>query len=302
MDTIAAPELRRPRRAKSWTVQRIAIIVIAVLGAGVLLYPSAAAWFSDRDHATEMSGYVEQVDGLGQEERNGLLDEARAYNAALPAGPLRDPYTLNERGEQVAIGNGAETYEKMLDVGEEGMMGQVNIPSIGVQLPIFHGTSDATLARGVGHLFGSALPVGGTGTHSVLTAHSGFVHSTLFDHLNQVKQGDVFTVTVLDETLYYKVTQILTVLPEDTEALRRVEGKDLVTLVTCTPTGVNSHRLLVRGERIAAPSDATGDVAIPSTTTDPGFPWWTLIFVSVTAGAVFLTRPQRRRRDFAPAV
>lgn len=302
MDTMTVPELRRPRRPKPWTVQRIAIVLIAVLGAGVLLYPTASAWFSDREHATEVSGYVERVDGLAPEERTHLLDEARAYNAALPGGPLRDPYTLNESGEQVAVGNGEETYATMLDLGDEGMMGRVSIPSIGVQLPIFHGTSDDTLARGVGHLFGSALPVGGTGTHSVLTAHSGFVHSTLFDHLKEVAEGDVFTVTVLDETLYYRVTQILTVLPEDTEALRRVDGEDLVTLVTCTPTGVNSHRLLVRGERIATPASESGDVAVPSATTDPGFPWWALIFGSVTVGAIILTRPQRRRRDFAPAV
>lgn len=297
-----APELRRPRRLKPWSRQRIAIVVIALLGAGVLLYPAAAGWFADREHATEMSGYVERVNGLGQDEVDSLLEDAREYNEALPGGPLRDPYTLNESGEQVAVSNGSAWYERTLDIGSHGVMGRISIPSIDAQLPIYHGTSDETLARGVGHLYGSSLPVGGESTHSVLTAHSGYVRSTLFDDLKKVATGDVFSVTVLNETLYYRVDQILTVLPAETEELRRVIGRDYITLVTCTPTGVNSHRLLVRGERIAAPEGPIADGTVPSVSSDPGFPWWAPVFLITAAGVIRLTRPLRpRRRDFATA-
>lgn len=174
------------------------------------------------------------------------------------------------------------------------MMGRISIPSIHSDLPIFHGTDDETLSKGAGHLFGSGLPVGGTGTHSVLTAHSGFVNATLFDDLDQVRQGDVFSVTVLGESFYYKVDQIKTVLPEETDDLRKVQDKDYVTLVTCTPTGVNSHRLLVRGERVDAPAAGSAH-ALPSQAMDPGFPWWALALVGTAVLIVVVTQPRKAR-------
>jgi sortase A len=222
-----------------------------------------------------------------------LLDEARQFNQALPSGPLRDPYSLNEKGEQTVVGAGSEAYRKLLDVGPGGMMGRISIPSIHADLPIFHDTDEETLSKGAGHLFGSGLPVGGTDTHSVITAHSGFVNATLFDNLDKVAKGDVFSVTVLGQTLYYKVDQILTVLPEDTDALRKVPGADLITLVTCTPKGINSHRLLVRGERTDPPS---GDSAqkFPSQALDPGFPWWALALIGTAVVIILATRPRKR--------
>jgi sortase A len=140
--------------------------------------------------------------------QQALLDEADQFNDELPAGPLRDPYSLNEKGEQVVIGAGSEAYKKMLDIGPGGMMGRVSVPSIHADLPIFHGTDESTLAKGAGHLFGSALPVGGKSTHSVLTAHSGFVNATLFDNLKKVVTDDVFSIDTLGQTIYYKVDQI----------------------------------------------------------------------------------------------
>ncbi|WGM22904.1 class C sortase (plasmid) [Paenarthrobacter sp. OM7] len=266
--------------------------MVSILGIGVLLYPTAAAWFSDRVHATEISGYVESVENLSRSEQESLLEEARKFNTELPAGPLRDPYSLNASGEQTVVGAGSEAYKKMLDIGPGGMMGRVSIPSIHTDLPIFHGTDDETLSKGAGHLFGSGLPVGGAGTHSVLTAHSGFVNATLFDDLDQVLEGDVFSVTVLGTTLYYKVNQIRTVLPDETDDLRKVEGKDYITLVTCTPTGVNSHRLLVRGERTDPPA-ADSEQTLPSQAPDPGFPWWALAFAGTAILSVLGTRPRK---------
>lgn len=284
--------LTRPRRRlrQQWTLQRVFIILAAVLGVGVMVYPTAAVWFSDRVHATEISGYIDSVENIAPSDREALLDEARKFNEELPSGPLRDPYSLNENGEQTVIGSGSEAYKKMLDVGPGGMMGRISIPSIRADLPILHGTDESALSRGIGHLFGSALPVGGESTHSVLTGHSGFVNATLFDHLDQVTKGDVFSVSTLDETLYYKVIQILTVLPDETGALRKVQGKDYTTLITCTPKGINSHRLLVRGERTDSPAIDSAQKVLPSTTADPGFPWWALALPATTALAILATR------------
>lgn len=284
----------RPRR-RQWNKQRAFIVLAAVIGVGTLLYPTAAAWFSDRVHATEISGYVETVQNLAPSDKKALLDQARQFNKELPSGPLRDPYSLNDKGEQTIIGSGSDAYKKMLAVGPGGMMARISIPSIQADLPIFHGTDETTLSKGIGHLFGSALPVGGESTHSVLTGHSGFVSATLFDHLDQVAKDDTFSITTLDETIYYKVDQILTVLPDHTDALRKVEGKDYITLITCTPRGINSHRLLVRAERTDPPATTTNDgpQALPSTTTDPGFPWWALALPCAAALSILATRHRK---------
>lgn len=291
---------RHLRRLAAWTFQRVLIVVIASVGVGVLLYPTAADWFSDRIHATEINGYVNSVKNTNRSQQDALLEAAKKYNAELPAGPLRDPYTLNAEGKTENIGSGSEEYQRALSIDEAGMMGTLNIPSIDVNLPIFHGTDEDTLSKGVGHLFGSSLPVGGTDTHSVLTAHSGFVNATLFSQLHKMKMADVFSITVLNQTIYYKVDKIETVLPEETEDLRQVKGKDYVTLVTCTPIGVNSHRILVRAERIPAPTSAEEQqITLPSTTSDPGFPWWAVIWVASTAAVIVLTRPRTTARRTA---
>lgn len=263
----------------------------------MLLYPSAASWFSARIHATQVNGYIHDVAALDDSTAQRLLADAQDYNRILPDGPLRDPYVLNADGGQSEIANGEDAYQDMLGGPSGDVMARIRIPAIDVDLPVFHGTDQATLSRGVGHLYGSSLPVGGTGSHSVLTAHSGLVNSTLFTDLNQLEIGDVFTVTVLDEVLYYSVDQLLTVEPKDTDALRRVAGEDYVTLVTCTPTGVNSHRLLVRAERIPPPAESTADrTALADDVTDPGFPWWAVGLAAGALGILGLTRPRRARR------
>lgn len=283
--------LARGGAMRRWTLQRLLIVLTAVLGCGILLYPTAADWFADRAHAREIKSYTEEVAGLGDERTQQLLADARKYNDELPEGPLRDPYVLNEKGETVSVGSGSAEYLKTLSTLPDGVMGQVRIPGIDVNIPLYHGTDEETLAKGAGHIFGSSLPVGGAGTHSVITAHSGLVNAKLFTDLSKVGDGDVFTVSVLNETLYYKVDRIQTVLPGETESLRQVDGHDYLTLITCTPTGVNSHRLLVRGERIPAPAD-TGQEMQAGNTKDPGFPWWAVVFAGSAAGAVVITRPR----------
>lgn len=282
----------------------MAIVVVAILGIGVLLYPDAASWFSDRKHATDVNGYVSQIQSMDPEETQEQLAEARRYNSNLPGGPLRDPWALDPNGQQTAVGDGTEAYFNTLngtDGESGGIMGRIRIPTIGADLPIYHGTDEETLTEGVGHLYGSGLPVGGVGNHSVLTAHSGLVNSTLFTELHQVEHGDVFSVQVLDEVLYYEVDQLLTVEPDETESLRQEPGGDYLTLITCTPIGVNSHRLLVRGERVDGPAaEQAGVVTLPSDTQDPGFPWWALGLVGGAAVAVVATRP-RQRKDILEA-
>ena len=283
-------------RVRRWSVQRILTVTVSALGVALLLYPNAAAWFSDRSHADQINAYVHETRSLPEAARQQMLAEARAYNANLPGGPLRDPYTLEPDGSPSAVGGGTQAYRDVLGGLPGGVMARVRIPAIGADLPVFHGTDEDTLAKGVGHLFGSALPVGGTGTHSVLTSHSGLVDATLFTNLEKLVEGDVFSVTVLDEQLRYRVDQITAVEPGDTLALRPEAGRDLLTLVTCTPIGVNSHRLLVRGERIEAPpSSEKDDVGLDSGRQNPGFPFWSMGVPAAVAAAVLLTRPRRPR-------
>ncbi|WP_228479748.1 class C sortase [Microbacterium abyssi] len=280
-------------------------MALTIVGLCVLLYPSAASWFSARVHATAVNGYVHDVAALDDDVVQGVLAAAHEYNDRLPDGPLRDPYALDADGSQSEIAGGRDGYEQLLGGLPGDVMARIRIPTIAVDLPVFHGTDENTLAQGAGHLYGSGLPVGGEGTHSVLTAHSGLVNSTLFTDLHELQLGDVFTVTVLNEVLYYSVDQILTVEPNQTDALRQIAGGDYVTLVTCTPIGINSHRLLVRGERIEPPAAGSIDrVAVTDDVIDPGFPWWVIGLLAGVLVILVLTRPRsgraQRTRDAAP--
>ena len=268
-------------------------MLIATVGILVLVYPAAASWFSAWSHDTDVDGYVESVQHAPDDRIQALLAEARAYNDNLPAGPLRDPYALGVNGQQTAIGEGSAAYFNTLKLDGTEAMSRVRIPRIGVDLPIYHGTSERTLSRGIGHLYGSSLPVGGPGSHAVLTGHNGFVQATLFDDIDQLADGDLIIITTLGEDLFYKVDQIKTVLPDNTEFLRQVAGRDYVTLVTCTPTGVNTHRLLVRAERIPRPSEGSTETSIANSTQPAGFPWWAAWVVGVPVIAFLVVRPRR---------
>lgn len=278
-----------------WGWSQTIIVLIATIGIGVLVYPTAASWFSAWSHDTDVDGYVSSVDQIPADELTEMLEGAEAYNRNLPTGPLRDPYALGADGQQTAIGEGTDAYFDTLAPEGTEAMSRVRIPSIHTDLPIFHGTSEEVLSRGVGHLYGSSLPVGGPSTHAVLTGHNGFVQATLFDDIDELVEGDLIIVTTLGEDLYYEVDNIETVLPDDTESLRQVPGRDYLTLVTCTPTGVNTHRLLVRAERVDAPTDDATVTTIADATDPAGFPWWALLVVGVPALTAVVVMPRRHR-------
>lgn len=314
MTTFDAPraEARTRRRTRErarpgrWGWSQTVVVLIAAIGIVVLVYPTAASWFSAWSHDTDVDGYVQSVAGVPDAERRELLEAARSYNENLPAGPLRDPYALGVDGQQTAIGDGAEAYFDTLRTDGTDVMARVRIPRIHVDLPVYHGTAEETLAKGIGHLYGSSLPIGGPGTHAVLTGHNGFVQATLFDDIDDLVVGDRIIITVLGEDLTYEVDRSETVLPDDTSALRQEPGKDYITLVTCTPTGVNTHRLLVRAERIDTPAAQESSAAIADITAPAGFPWWALLVVGVPALTAFLVAPRRtalrreRTRPVAP--
>lgn len=300
----AVPSTAEPRRKQRrgqrrdvltrWTLRRALVVLLGIAGMTVLLYPTAGAWFTDRAHASTVSGYVETVRSMAPAEIREALAAARRYNKHLPTGPLRDPYSATGAGQETAVGADAERYRNTLDVVTGGVMGVVAIDAIGLNLPVYHGTGAAALDHGVGHLYGTALPVGGRGTHAVLTGHSGIAGVTLFSNLHKVHLGDTFTVTVLDRTLTYQIDEIETVLPEQTDSLAPVGGKDYITLVTCTPIGVNSHRLLVRGVRIPTPETASPPAFVGGGS-GPGFPWWLLGALGGLLGILVVTTPLGRR-------
>ena len=215
------------------------LALLLIVSLIVILYPLIANYLSEKNRSLIETQYTEAIKQMDTSALDAARAAAGAYNETLLTVPDK-PFTKD------ALIKASESYDALLNVREDGIMGYVEIPAIGVNLPIYHGTEESTLDR---HLLGSSLPVGGFGTHCVLTGHSGLAGQKMFSDLNLLKDGDLFFLRVMGETLAYRVTDIYTVLPEDTGKLTIDAGRDLCTLVTCTPYGVNSHRLLIRGER-----------------------------------------------------
>ena len=229
--------------------KKIIILCVAVfaflIALGITLYPMISTWYNERHQAEVHIHYQEKVEQADNTKLIEAKELAVNYNQTiLPGAQDEDSFSKE------ALLSASENYGSLLNLAGDGIMGYVEVPTIGVTLPIFHGTNNSTLERGVGHLLGSSLPVGGESTHSVLTAHSGMASQKMFSDLDRLKIGDIFFLDVLGEKLAYQVDQIKTVLPYDTTFLQTEIGNDLCTLVTCTPFGVNTHRLLVRGTRI----------------------------------------------------
>ena len=229
--------------------KKIIILCVAVfaflIALGITLYPMISTWYNERHQAEVHIHYQEKVEQVDNTKLIEAKELAVAYNQTiLPGAQDEDSFSKE------ALLSASENYGSLLNLAGDGIMGYVEVPTISVTLPIYHGTNNSTLERGVGHLLGSSLPVGGESTHSVLTAHSGMASQKMFSDLDRVKIGDIFFLDVLGEKLAYQVDQIKTVLPYDTTFLQTEMGNDLCTLVTCTPFGVNTHRLLVRGTRI----------------------------------------------------
>ena len=228
--------------------QKIINIVLGLFflaGLGVTLYPVFSDWYISRHQGQVVDNYDKKAAEMSQKEINDALEKAQEYNRELLGNVvLTDPFDPD------AVKKQNEDYDNLLNIAGDGVMGSVEIPSIDVYLPIYHGTDSESLEKGAGHLENSSLPVGGKGTHSIISAHTGLPSAKMFDNLTEVKEGDVFYIHVLNRTLAYEVDQIKVVLPENVSDLLIDKNKDYVTLVTCTPYGINSHRLLVRGTRI----------------------------------------------------
>ena len=221
------------------------LILVFFAGLSLLLYPSLSDYWNSFHASQAVAIYSEEVRNLNADKYDRLIGEAREYNAALPG--RYKAFFLSESDRS--------TYNALLDVNGTGVMGYIEIPTIQISLPIYHGTEDEVLQIAVGHLDWSSLPVGGEGTHCVLSGHRGLPSAKLFTNLDKLVAGDKFVIRVLDEVMTYEVDQILIVEPNDLSALAIEKGKDLCTLVTCTPYGVNSHRLLVRGHRVENESE-----------------------------------------------
>ena len=221
----------------------IFFLLVFLAGAGVFLYPTVSDMWNQYRNARLVSRYDEAVTDLSDNEYEKLWNEAKEYNAEHPVNSIADAF--GEKDDYVLT----HPYDQVLDPNGEGLMGSIEIPKINAKLAIYHGLSKTVLEKGVGHVEGTSLPVGGKSTHAVLAAHRGLPSAKLFTDLDQMKKGDIFILHILGKNLAYKVDQIRTVLPEETGERDIVEGEDHVTLVTCTPYGVNTHRLLVRGIR-----------------------------------------------------
>ena len=224
-------------------ISTVLLTIAFLAGLSLLLYPTVSDYWNSMHASKAVADYSAAVSELTDEKYEEIRKAAIEYNKALNSGSF---YLTEEQKKQ---------YESLLDITGTGIMGYIEIPNINISLPIFHGTDDSVLQIAVGHLEWSSLPVGGESTHCVLSGHRGLPSAKLFTNLDQLVEGDTFVLRVLDEVLTYQVDQILIVEPNDTDALQIEEGKDLCTLVTCTPYGVNSHRLLVRGHRIENEAD-----------------------------------------------
>ena len=226
---------------KKGGLSTILLILIFLAGLSLLLYPSLANYWNSFHASKAISSYAESVNSQNDGENQRMWEEATEYNAEI----------VRRGGNQLAMTEEQIIqYNRLLSIGGTGIMGYIDIPAIDVELPIYHGTDDAVLQIAVGHLDWTSLPVGGTNTHCVLSGHRGLPSAKLFTNLDKVVEGDVFMLRILDEVLTYEVDQILIVEPAEVEALQIEKGQDYCTLVTCTPYGINTHRLLVRGHRI----------------------------------------------------
>lgn len=273
-------------------------ILLVILGFAVLVIPVVTNRMAEKRGSRAIAAYEAELGKLTEEQQEAMLAAAQEYNAEQ-----RGRYASMDPFSEGTITNEEETalYESQLNVDGSGMMGYIRIPAIQVELPIWHGTSETALRKGAGHVMRTSLPVGGASTHAVLTAHRGLPGQALFTDLDQLGTGDIFYLKICGSTFAYEVQETLVVLPEETRSLRIGEGKDQVTLVTCTPYGINSHRLLVRGERIPykeaiekMPDEVDARLWIP-----PG-----ILAAAAVLGAVVLVaavwiwrRRSRRRKD-----
>lgn len=279
----------------------ILIVIIFLAGLSLLLYPFIANEWNTYRQKQLISNYETVV---ADKEAAGLIDyeaemqAAVAYNEALVPSILPDSFAVAAAADEPDA-----EYMAALNIADDGIMGIIEIPKINVSLPIYHTTSEEVLEKAAGHLEGSSLPVGGESTHAVITAHRGLPSASLFTDLDRLEEGDHFLIYVLDQTLCYEVDQILTVEPDQTEALAVEEGEDLVTLVTCTPYGVNTHRLLVRGHRVPYVEEevAAEEVPLSQLSLHTSYLLWVIVGLAVTGAFIlFLYWREKKFRAQLP--
>ncbi|CAM3218876.1 MULTISPECIES: class C sortase [Corynebacterium] len=294
--TTAVEGKHRKKPAQKPFFQRIALPVIIILaGLMVLMYPVVATQWNNRVQEQVAKQYEEQIQEAPPEQINQALEAAKEYNRTHTDGPILDPWLARISEDNLDY----QEYEKHL----EGVsaMSQLAIPSIDLRLPVYHGTRDETLQKGLGHLYGSALPTGGEGFHSVITGHTGLTNATLFDDLVDVEVGDAIYLSTFGERMKYQVYDIEVVLPEETDSLRAEEGRDLLTLITCTPYGINTHRLLVHAERVPMDPDEAS-VLDESTST---VQWWMwalgLVALAILLGLAWWIWREKKKNDRAGA-
>lgn len=268
----------------------IIFAVIFLIGLGILLYPTMRNWYSVWQAKQEIKHYQAEIAAAVGPDYSQQWEAAEEYNRRLA-----------ENGNAIMYGTDqAEEYESLLDVDGTGMMGYIDIPVIQVNLPIYHGIEERALQAGAGHWQGTSLPTGGENTHCVLTAHTGLVKAKMFTDLDQMKEGDTFTISILDRVMTYEVDQIQITNPEDMEPLRIEPGKDFVTLYTCYPYGVNTHRLLVRGHRIETPASEEIEQQPEGLERTASSQAWKLAFAAgilvLAAGGFLLARRKKKRK------
>lgn len=245
-------------KKKKISKSTVLLIVMFVVGLSVLLYPSISDYWNSKHATRAIATYQETVDDMSEEEYAKMFEEAEQYNAELNnnRNAFYDPDMI-------------EGYDDILNVTGTEIMGYITIDKIDVNLPIYHGTDEGVLAAGAGHLEGTSFPIGGVNTHAVISAHRGLPSAKLFTRLDELEEGDTFNITILDRTMTYEVDKISIVLPEEVDLLQIEDGQDYVTLMTCTPYGINTHRLLVRGHRIATIESKNLHVENDATKIDP---------------------------------
>ncbi len=276
-------------KQKSSIVSLILIIIVFIAGLSLLLYPLVSDLYNTWVHDSMIASYDEEVSKIPAADYSEWFAKAENYNARLIGQGVPDAFAVHEKTED-------EDYTSQLSFRDDGMMGYIVIPRIDVNLPIYHYTSDESMQKGVGHLQGSALPVGGASTHCVLSAHRGLPSAAMFTDLDQLQVGDRFYLKVLDRTCAYQIDQVKVVEPDDTSDLDVTQGEDYCTLVTCTPYGVNSHRLLVRGHRIEYdPADEASDSANATHGPYTNYAIW--IFASLAIVALFAIILMKHNRD-----
>lgn len=292
---VATRQATTPNKSKQASIFRRVVVpaLIILVGISVLLYPVVSTQWNNYIQRKVIEEYSSEITEVPQEQLNAAVEAAREYNANSGGGPILDPWLAR-------VSEDNQDYQRYLgQLSGLQAMSQVSIPSIDSSLPVYHGTTEEVLQKGLGHLYGTSLPVGGEGTHSVITGHTGLTTSTMWDNLVDVKESDAIYVNTFGEKMKYQVTSTEVVLPHETESLAQQPDKDLITLITCTPYGVNSHRLLIHAERV--PLDPEDETAFAKKNGILQWWMWALLIIALLAIAYLIHWIRKERRKAAAA-